>query len=501
LLIQRELNIQAGIEKLMDMHNYLKKTERLGNQIFSPEIQGYWEALKSVALAQETKEIYLVGGVLRDLLLDRPIQDFDIAVKGEARTIASLFAHKIKGHFVVLDEAWETYRVIKGKCIFDFNPFRGPDILSDLIERDFTVNTLALNIFYPKTVLDPFLGRLDIQKRILRMVSHKVFWKDALRILRGLRLAAELDFKLEDETRRLMKRYAPLLKKIPAERIYQEIKRLFFTPRAITQVREMGNLGIFKAILPEIEKLRGVTQDGYHHLDVYSHSLLTFEEIEKLINYPSGILSDFKKDIVSYVKQPFHRFCLKWAALCHDLGKPSCRAQGEGRITFYGHNKKGASLFTSIANRLRFPHKEAELITFFILQHMWPFHLVSLYLKEELTLRAIYRLIRKAEPHTIGLFLLAMADNLAAQGSEKTPYYNQQFCALFKKIMEIRAQYLQFKQRPRLVTGNDILEWFNLKPGPIIGELLKEIEEAQLVEKIKTKKDAHLWLEQYLKKQ
>ncbi|CAD7777001.1 CCA-adding enzyme [Candidatus Methanoperedenaceae archaeon GB37] len=214
----------------MDMHNYLKKTERLANQIFSPEIQGYWEALKSVALAQETKEIYLVGGVLRDLLLDRPIQDFDIAVKGEARTIASLFAHKIKGHFVVLDEAWETYRVIKGKCVFDFNPFRGPDILSDLIERDFTVNTLALNIFYPKTVLDPFLGRLDIQKRILRMVSHKVFWKDALRILRGLRLAAELDFKLEDETRRLMKRYAPWLKKIPAERIYQEIKRLFPHP-------------------------------------------------------------------------------------------------------------------------------------------------------------------------------------------------------------------------------------------------------------------------------
>ena len=127
--------------------------ERLGSQVFSPEIQRYWEVLKSVALAQETKEIYLVGGVLRDLLLDRPIQDFDIAVKGEARTIASLFAHKIKGHFVVLDEAWETYRVIKGKCIFDFNPFRGPDILSDLIERDFTVNTLALNIFYPKTCL------------------------------------------------------------------------------------------------------------------------------------------------------------------------------------------------------------------------------------------------------------------------------------------------------------------------------------------------------------
>jgi len=474
--------------------------EKLGNKVFSPEIQRYWEALKSVALTQGIKEIYLVGGVLRDLLLDRPIQDFDIAVKGEARTIASIFAHKIKAHFVVLDEAWETYRVIKENCIFDFNPFRGPDIFTDLMERDFAVNTLAINLFHPQEVIDPFLGRLDIRKRILRMVSHKVFWKDALRILRGLRLAAELDFELENETRLLMKRYAPLLKKIPGERIYQEIKRLFLTPKAIPQVKEMGNLGIFKAILPEIEKLRGVTQDGYHHLDVYNHSLLTFEEIEKLINYPSGILSDFKKDIVTYVKQPFHVFCLKWAALCHDLGKPSCRVQRE-RITFYGHNKKGASLFNSIANRLRFPNKEAELITFFILQHMWPFHLVYLYLKKELTLRAIYRLIRKAEPHTIGLFLLAMADNLAARGSEKTPYYNQQFCSLFKKIMEIRTQYLKFKQRPRLVTGNDIQEWFNLKPGPIIGELLKKLEEAQLVEKIETKKDARLWLEQYLKRQ
>jgi poly(A) polymerase len=474
--------------------------ERLINQIFfSLTLKTYWEILRSLTLRQGIKKLYLVGGALRDLILEQPLQDLDIVVGGEAKAIARDFANKINAHLVMLNEMWKIYRVIKEPYTFDFTPLRGTDIFFDLSERDYTINTLAIDIFNPKKVIDPFFGQDDTKKQILRMVGPKAFWHDPLRILRGIRFGAELGFSLEEKTHLAMKRYASLLKDMAGERIYYEIKKIFLTSQAINWVKEMGYLDIFKAILPELEALKGITQNGYHHLDVYNHSILSFEKIESIINEPESILPDFKKDILTYLKEPLHIFCLKWAALCHDIGKPLCWAQGERRITFYQHNNIGASLLTPIVSRLHFSNKEKEILFLLIIQHMWPFHLLFLYLKKELTLRAIYRLIRKTEPHTIGLFLLALADNLAAQGDEKPQGYDEQFLSLFKKVMEIRVQYLALKQRPRLITGNDIKKWFKLESSPLIGKLLKEIEEMQFRGKIKTKEEARFWLEQYLK--
>jgi len=298
----------------------------------------------------------------------------------------------------------------------------------------------------------------------------------------------------------MIKRYAPLLEQMAAERIYQEFKRLFFTSRTARWVKEMGRLNVFKVLLPEIELLKGITQDGFHHLDVYAHSLLALEKIEEIIYVPQTLFPEDFKEISAYLAVPLHRFCLKWAALCHDLGKPACRAEGEKRITFYEHDKVGARLFKEIATRLRFPRKETELIVFFIEKHMWPFHLLSLFLKNELTLRAIRRFIRKTEPHTIGLLLLAMADNLAAQGVGKPDGYDEAFLKFVQTVLEERRNYLQLKQKPRLVTGHDLIRWFQLSPGPVIGQLMQEIEEAQLNKEIKTKEEARKWLEKRLRK-
>ena len=460
----------------------------------------YLNELKKVLLKEGIREAYLVGGCLRDLLLQRSVQDWDIAVKERVKEIAFLFAQIIDGHFVVLDEKWQTYRVVKPPTTyFDFTPLRGQDIYADLWERDFTINALALDILTPDRLIDPTGGQEDIKKRLIRMIAPKAFLDDPLRILRGLRLAAELDFELELKTKEIIKRYAPLLEQVAAERIYQEFKRLFFTLRTARWVKEMGRLNVFKVLLPEIEALKGVTQDGFHHLDVYAHSLLALEKIEEVIYAPLKFFSGNFKEISAYLAVPLHRFCLKWAALCHDLGKPVCRAEGEKRITFYEHDKVGARLFKEIASRLRFPRKETELIVFFIEKHMWPFHLLSLFLKNELTLRAIRRFIRKTEPHTIGLLLLAMADNLAAQGVGKPDGYDEAFLKFGQTVLEERRNYLQLKQKPRLVTGHDLIRWFQLSPGPVIGQLLQEIEEAQLNGEIRTREEARRWLEKRLK--
>ncbi|MDL1956756.1 MAG: HD domain-containing protein [Candidatus Desulfofervidus auxilii] len=462
-------------------------------------MQEWIEILKHIALKLNLKEVYLVGGVVRDLLLKRPIQDFDITVEKRPKDIAFLFAKKINGHFVILDEEWETYRVVKDNLYFDFTPFRGKDIISDLSARDYTINALAINIFQPEKIIDPFKGKIDLKNCVLRMVNKKALWEDPLRILRGFRICAELNFDLEKETYFTIKRYAPLLKNIAGERIYQELKRLFLTENASYWIKEMGNSGIFSSILPELDALKGVLQNGFHHLDVYGHSLLTLKQIESLILKPENIILDFKKEIKEYVKEPFHIFCLKWAALCHDLGKPSTQEKKGNHFTFYGHNKVGAELFLNIASRLHFSNKEKDLISFLIIHHLWPFHLLSLYQKNQLTLKAMHRIIRKSEPHTIGLFLLALADNFAANGPGKPKDYDQEFINLFKEIMKIRKEFLSIKERHRLVTGHDIINWFKLKPGPIIGKLLQEIEEAQLAGKIKTKEEAKEWLERKVK--
>lgn len=468
--------------------------------LFSSFLKSYWNSLQKIASKRNVKEVYLVGGALRDLLLQRPVQDWDVALKKEVKTIAYLFAQEIKAHFVVLDKKWETYRVIKGKQIYDFTPLRGEDICQDLKERDYTINAMAINLISPQHLIDPTQGKQDLQKRLLRVISPRAFWQDPLRILRGFRLGAELYFSLERETRQLMKRYAPLLKNIAGERVYQEFKRLFLEDRAAFWIKEMGNLDIFKALLPEIEAMKGVTQAGFHHLDVYAHCLLTLEKMEEIISQPDKFFPD-DTAVIDYLRSSFHIFCLKWAALCHDIGKPACRAQDEKRITFYGHNKVGAHLFEGIAERLRFPNRERELITFFITQHMWPFHLLALFLKRELSLRAVHRFIRKTEPHTIGLFILAMADNQAAQGPGKPPDYDRAFLTLYQHVLKMRAQYLNFKQTPRLVTGHDIINWFQLKTGPMIGKLLREIEEERFRGRIKTKEDARFWLKKRLKKE
>ncbi len=496
------------------------------------------EKLKEVTVKTFGKggEVYLVGGCVRDLLLKRPISDWDIAVGSEpkesskANVIAISFARSIGGHFVVLDDKWQTYRVVvnhspstinQKPTIFDFAPLRGNNIEEDLCQRDYTINAMAINIFdfdleknFQETnILDPMGGKQDLKNGVLRVTHPKAFLDDPLRILRGFRLAANLSrpnyikdlqhlhlFSLEGETKQYIKKYAPHLKSAASERIYQELKKLFSAPLTSFWVKEMDSLGVLKVLIPEIERLKNIPQDGFHHLDVFNHSLLTLEKMENLINYDHRPQDIYHPPLASN-----HQ--LKWAALCHDIGKPltinyqsHSINQCQRQITFHGHDKVGAEVFQKIALRLCFPKKETQKIVFLIRNHMWPFHLFKLFINpsgqknNRLTPRAIHRFLRKTEPYTLELLLLAMADNLAAQGPGKPKEYDQEFKKFLKFLLKEREKYLHFRQMPRLVTGYDIMNWFGLKPGPIIGKMLAKVEEAYLRGEVKTKEEVYQWL-------
>ena len=438
---------------------------------------------------------YLTGGSVRDLLLNRKAKDWDIAVTGNIGKIAKVFSKKINGKCITLDEIFQTFRVIKGDLIFDFTTLRENDILEELRIRDYTVNALAIDLLNPASIIDPLGGLSDLEKRRIHLISPSALSSDPLRVLRAFRLAAELNFSIDEYTCLGLKTYAYLLEHVAKERIRQELDFLFSTSNVSYWLSEMGSLGIFKFILPEIEALKGVAQNDFHHLDVYEHSLLSLAYIERILGSPRRFFYTHLNRIDTYLKDPKCHVYLKWAALYHDLGKPACQVLGGKRTTFYGHDRVSAEIFSNIAKRLRFSKKNSDAITFLILHHMRPFYLLHIYQRATLTMRAIHRLVRAVGSHVIGLFLLAMADSLATKGDGKPKDYEEHLRSLFSHVMDVYESYLQIKERPRLVTGRDIQVWFGLPPCPKVGVLLKQVEMAQLSGEVSTKEEAKAWLE------
>ena len=444
-------------------------------------------------------KLYLTGGSVRDLLLNREIKDWDITSSGDIKKIADAFSKKVKGKLIILDEVFQTYRIIKRGIIFDFTLLRGDGILEDLRHRDYTINALAIDLLNPVSIIDPLGGVSDLKRRRIHLISPSALCSDPLRILRAFRIAAELNFSIDEYTISSIKEYIQLLDRVAKERIRQELDLLFSTSKVSYWLSQMGDLGIFKVILPEIEALKGITQNGFHHLDVYEHSLLTLAYIEEILDNPARFFSYHLDIIRDYLKGSKHNFYLKWAALCHDIGKPACKGKKGSRITFYRHDQVGARIFSNMVDRLRFSKKDKEAIALLILNHMRPFYLLKVYKEGSLSTRAVHRLIRAAGPHTIGTFLLAMADSLASAGEEKPNDYEEHLKALFNHVMDVYKSYLRIKERPRLVTGHDIREWFNLPPCPKVGILLRELERAQISGEVSTREEARAWLERKFK--
>ena len=480
---------------------------------------------------------YLTGGSVRDLLLNRKVKDWDITVTGDINKIAKVFAEKINGKLIVLDEFFQTFRIIKKDFIFDFTSLKGNNISEDLRFRDYTIDALAIDLLNPVSIIDPLGGLSDLEKRQICLISPSALSSDPLRILRAFRIAAELNFSLDEYTPSALKASAYLLEHVAKERIRQEFDLLFSVSNTSYWLSEMGKSGIFKVILPEIEALKGIKQNGFHHLDIYEHSLLSLLYMENILDNPGSFFFTHLDKINTYLKDHKCHFYLKWAALCHDLGKPSCQARlltperlpatlslarragsdggqapGSKRTTFYGHDRVGAEIFSNMANRLRFSKKDSDVITLLILHHMRPFYLLHIYQKRALTLRAIHRLIRVINPHVIGLFLLAVADSLATKEDRKPACqkpdmadrpkdYEEYLSSLFNHVMNVYESYLQIKEKPRLVTGRDIQAWFSLPPCPKVGVLLKQIEMAQISGEVSTKEEAKAWLEEKFKMQ
>jgi len=436
--------------------------------------------------AARSLAVYLVGGSVRELALGRRVQDLDLAVSAQTLNLARELAAALEGTYVLLDEGERTARVVWQEETLDLAEFRAPTLKGDLGGRDFTLNAMAVDLNAvlgqsPPELIDPLGGLADLAQGRLRLVAPENFRHDPLRLLRAYRFAATHGFQLTPETTAAIRRTVPEFSRVAAERVHQELFLLLGSPAAAPALKEMEATGLLGRIFPELDDLKGVEQNGFHHLDVYGHSLLTLASLEAVLAAPEAYFGEIAGAVGRYARTPPKTAPLKLAALFHDAGKPKVQERrfDPERYTFYYHEKVGMEIFSQAAARLRCSQAETRTVTTLIQLHMRPFLLLPAFRQRELSFRALGRLVRAARSELPGLFALAMADSLAGQGPLKPGDSEAVLADLADAAYQFLKERLEPQERhPRLLSGHDLLR-LGLPPGPRFRQLLTAVEEAQ----------------------
>jgi len=450
--------------------------------------------------ARDNRKIFLVGGYLRDLILNREKEtlDFDFALKTGAINFAKRIARKIRGNFVLLDKQHGCGRVVynKNKKIYtlDFTDFRGKDIKEDLLHRDFSINALSVDISKIKKAKDLFsiltdyrAGLKDLKNKIINIVTKKSFQEDPLRIIRAFSLSCLLDFKITKDTTSQIKKDRLKIPQVAFERIREEFFKILHSNRAFDYIKMMDEMRVLEIIIPEIKIMYAVKQGPYHHLDVWGHSLETIAQLESIIQQFNGNLK-----IQNYLNQIMasnrnRSSLMKLGALLHDIGKPQSLTIESDRMRFHGHEHVGRYMIKKIAQRFKLSTKETDALERMVLWHLRPGYLADFKMP---TPRAIFRYFRDTQSEAISVLLISLADQRATRG----PLTNARSRSRHEKAIADLIDYYFKKQEekklPRLITGYDLIRKLKFKPSPLFGKILTKIEEAQALGQIKTKAEA-----------
>lgn len=449
------------------------------------------------AIAEKKKvDIWLVGGFLRDVYLkkNKQLVDFDFCVEKEVCSVARQFAKETGSKCIVLDENSGSYRVILkrkgGICTYDFSLMRGSDLLEDLSLRDFSINTLSVNL-KRKThcVLDAFDAKKDLDRGVIRCIKEEVFFQDPLRVLRGLSFMANYGFRIEGRTEKFMVKYKTFLSKVSRERINEELFKIFSAENSYPAVKKMSDLKIIDEIIPYVGLSRGVSQGGYHHLDVWDHSLETLRKFEEI--WQRRLKKD--KDIFDYFREELAQGrsriqIVKLACLLHDLGKPRAKKHVNKKTIFYTHEKIGRDLSEEIAGGLRLSFREREVLKKLVFWHLRPGYLADQIVPSS---RAIYRFFRDTGEDGIAVIILSLSDWRATRGPLTNKKKRRKHEIVMLKLIDF---YLAEKKKTplsKIVDGDDLMRKFKLSPSPLIGKILRKIEEEQSLGKISTKTEAY----------
>lgn len=441
-------------------------------------------------------DAYLVGGGLRDRLLSKSVRDFDVAVEGDAAALARGLADAVGGAFVVLDAARQIYRVVAGSGEqIDFTTIKHT-LEHDLQARDFTVNALALPLAAMSAdliadwdnlpperieplVLDYVHGLDDLRARRIRHLGERVFVEDPVRVLRAARLAAGLGFELAPETATAVRLHAHLLRGAAGERLRDELLLLLEAPDCVGGITLAHDLGVLDVLIPELSGLENLEQPPPHHLDAWHHTLAAVQAAARLCADTSWAAPYAEVVAERLAAQAGHGHprstFLLLGALLHDIGKPETRSRdADGVIHFYHHTEIGAELAADIARRLRLSGREAARLRAIVRGHLWPTLLAG---EEEVTDRAIFRLVQRLGDAALDTLVVAIADRggkVALTDAESERHRE----VVRRMLDRLFSEPARSADRP-LVTGREIMERYGLEQGPMIGALLEALVEAQ----------------------
>jgi poly(A) polymerase len=412
-------------------------------------------------------EAYWVGGCVRDVLLGREPDDYDVATSAQPQEIESLFPRTVPvgkqfGVVLVVEEG-NPFEVATFRAESDYEDGRHPsqvrfaDAKADALRRDFTVNGLFYDPIQGRTY-DWVGGEADLRAKILRTIGppEERFAEDHLRMLRAVRLAAQLGFEIEAATFAAVRRHAPWIQRVSAERVRDELIKLFQAPGAGSGLELLQASGLLQEILPEINATVGVEQSPEYHPEgtVFRHLVRMLEQLPKEAD-PA----------------------LPWAVLLHDVAKPITwtKDPATGLIHFYGHERVGADLADAILRRLKFPRREIEKVVDCVRCHM---QFKDVPQMRQATVRRM--ILRPTFPLELELHRL---DCLGSHGSLEI----YQFL-----VHEARQLQRQPDITPPLISGDDLIA-LGMQPGPALGALLAQIRDKQLQEELKTPAEARAW--------
>ena len=406
-------------------------------------------------------EAYVVGGCVRDLLLGLEPKDWDITTNAKPEEVQKLFAGSFyENEFGTVgvktsskDANLHVIEVTTYRVEEKYTDKRHPDKVSftrnledDLGRRDFTVNAMALRQAQGKQakqeIVDIFGGQEDLKNTILRAVGNPDdrFKEDALRMMRAVRLAAELGFKIEDKTLKAVEKNAKSIDLIAKERVRDEFIKIIDAKRAYSGVLLLQDTGILKVILPELAAGVGVGQNKHHVYTVFEHNTLALKWAAD---------HDY----------PFH---VKLAALLHDVGKPNVK-RGEGPdSTFYGHEIVGSKMARKALQRLKFPEKLVDNISMLVKYHLFYYNV------GEVTEKSVRRLVAKVGPENMGdLIKIRICDRMGSGVPKPEPYSLRHFQYMVEKVQKDPISPKMLK-----VNGSDIMSILKVEPGPRVGQVL-----------------------------
>jgi len=448
-------------------------------------------------------EAYFAGGYVRDRLLEREINDIDIATSADLETIEKLLIkNKIK--VVYLGEKFGVLGALIGKTVYEVATFRtefgtldfrhpqkvkfGVTAKEDALRRDFTINGMfadksqtpktkfqnfeiqgaRIKRFKWGTVIDFVGGLEDLDQKLIRFIGdpEERIKEDALRMLRAVRFASQLNFKIESKSFKAIKKNVRLIIKISAERIRDEIEKMLLSPKPQKAFLTLDRLGMLKIIFPEIADLKKIPQPKIYHAEgnAFQHIM------EILKDLPKDALADFR-----------------WAALLHDIGKtPTMQTpeeHGTDRIRFSNHDVVGAKMAEEILKRMKFSNARIEKITWLIRNHMI-FH-------NFLKMRIARQRRLMQNPNFSELLLLYKTDAIASIPSTPEGKILKPNLRLYYIIEDIYKKELARPPEPKkLISGHEVMRVLKIDPGPRVGSILEQIRDLQLEGKLKNKKQA-----------